>query len=571
LQDSHQQMIDFNLYRVAFAPALVAVIVLAFSLEGVPEPIPSGLAPAVFESTGAVPIARQIAKDTPDRRPGSDGDEQAAEVVRKSFEDLSGGTVSEQTYDSSYAGDDVSLRNVLLTLPGTSPSTIAVVAARDSAIQPGAVSSAAATGVLIELARALSATDHTETIVLVSTDGGADGASGARTFLDDYADRDSIEATLVISQPGAADRSQPYLVTSSAGDSSAPIQLAETAARDIETAVGKGPDRQGAFTQLARLAFPDGLGEQAVLIDGGMDAVAISSAGENPLPASRDGEDDVSSDSISEFGRAALSTVLALDASSQQLDHGPDSYVRIGNNLVPGSSLALLALALLLPAGVAAIDALTRAARNGLSVVGSLIWVAAIAAPPLAALVFLYLLALVGLIPRPAFPFDPALFDLGRSETLAIAVLLGLAGAGYWFLGLLRPRRRTTPEARTASAGLVIFVAALLAWLVNPFLALFAVLLAHCWIPVARFATGPGAAAAIVAVATVPLVAAALTSAGAIGLGVWDIVVMIAGGQIGPFTCVALILGGAGTLGLILGSIRSPQTPRASRVRPSDA
>ena len=553
-------MIDFALYRLAFAPALVALVVLAFSLEGVPEPIPTGLAPAVFESTGAVPVARQIAEATPARQPGSDGDERAAEIVKKSFEEIPGGTVSEQTYDSSYAGDDVSLRNVILTLPGTSTRTIALIAARDSPAGPGAASSAAATGVLVELAQALSATDHEKTVVLVSTDGGADGASGTRAFLDDYPHRDSIEAALVVSQPGATDREQPYLVTSSAGASSGSVQLGETAARDIEAAVKQRPDREGVFNQLSRLAFPDGLGEQAVLIDGGVDAVAVSSAGERPIPASRDTEDDVSPDSIAEFGRATLATVLALDASSAEPSHGPDSYVRIGSNLVPGGSLALLALTLLLPAGVAAVDALARASRNALGVTPSLLWAAAIAAPPLAALVFFYLLALVGLIPRPAFPFDPASFDLGFSEALVFVVLFALVAGGYVFLGLLRPSARTSPEARATATGLVLFSAALLAWFLNPFLALFVVLLAHCWIPVLRFRTGPAVTAAIVVVAALPVVAAALTAAGAIGAGIWDVALMIAGGQVGAFTCIALVLSGSGALGLILGSAGIPQT-----------
>jgi hypothetical protein len=552
-------MIDFGLYRLAFAPALVAVIVLAFSLEGVPEPIPSGLAPAVFENTGAVPVARQIAEKAPSREPGSDGDARAAELIKESFDEIPGGAVSEQTYDSTYNGDDVSLRNVILTLPGTSPRTIALVAARDSASGPGAASSAAASGVLVELAQALSATDHEKTIVLVSTDGGADGASGVRTFLDDYPHKDLIEAALVVSQPGATDREQPYLVTSSAGSSSAGVQLTETAARDIGAAAKERPSREGAFTQLSRLAFPDGLGEQAVLIDGGLDAVAVTSAGERPIPASRDTEADVSQDSIAEFGRATLATVLALDASSAEPSHGPDTYVRIGSNLVPGSSLALLALTLLLPAGVAAVDALARASRNALGVAPSLLWAAALAAPPLAALVALYLFALVGLIPRPSFPFDPATFDLGLTELLALIVLAAIAGGGYVFLGLLRPSKRTSPEARAAATGLVLFVAWVLAWIVNPFLALFGVLLAHCWVPVLRFRAGRAMTAAIVLVASLPVIAAALSSAGAIGAGIWDVTLMIAGGQVSAFECVALILSASAALGLILGSVGKPQ------------
>lgn len=545
-------MIDFRLYRAAFLPALAALVVVAFSLDGVPGPIPSGLTPSVLEAREALSTARQIATRAPSREPGSDGDAAVADLVERRFSEIPGGVVSDQRYDSSYADEDVSLRNVIVTLPGQTDSTIAIFASRDARVAPGAASSAAATGVLIELARALGATDHRKTIVLVSTDGGADGASGARNFIDQYEGRDSIESALVVSQPGASDPQQPYVVTSSTGTARTSLQLAATAAHEIDVAVGKTATDQSSFTQLARLALPAGLGEQAVLIDQGIEAVAISSAGERPLPSSQDGVGDVSATTVTDFGRATLATVLALDASPTAPDRGPDSYIVVGSNLLPGGSLSLLALTLLLPAGVAAADGLARASRNGLGPSRATLWAGSLAAPPLAALVLLYLLALVGLVPRPAFPFDPAGFHLGFTEVLALVVLAAVAFGGYVLLGLVRPPRGTAREALVPATGLMLFAGSLIAWLANPFLALLLVPLCHAWVPAAVRDVGRTGSAIVIIVATIPIVAAALAVAHEIGAGIWDATLIVADGQIGALTCASLCLVVGAALGLVV-------------------
>ena len=63
------------------------------------------------------------------------------------------------------------MRNVILTLPGNSARTVVVMAPRDSAGGPGAASSAAATGMLLQLVNQLRTQSHNKTLVFVSTDG----------------------------------------------------------------------------------------------------------------------------------------------------------------------------------------------------------------------------------------------------------------------------------------------------------------------------------------------------------------------------------------------------------------
>ena len=67
-------MIEPRVYRAAFVPALLAVVLAMFSLESRPRPLPQGLAADVlFDGAQAADLATRIATDTPDRRAGTPG------------------------------------------------------------------------------------------------------------------------------------------------------------------------------------------------------------------------------------------------------------------------------------------------------------------------------------------------------------------------------------------------------------------------------------------------------------------------------------------------------------------
>src|SRR3954451_5266885 len=109
------RMIDFRLYRLAFLPALVAVIAVMFSLEGAPDPFEPAGPPGTFDGGTASAAARLIATKMPDRQPGSAGASAAAALVSRRFDAVPAGAVSEQQYGADYDGHDVTLRNVVLT------------------------------------------------------------------------------------------------------------------------------------------------------------------------------------------------------------------------------------------------------------------------------------------------------------------------------------------------------------------------------------------------------------------------------------------------------------------------
>jgi hypothetical protein len=549
--------VDFRLYRLAWLPALLAVVVLMFSLEGAPDAIDPVTPPGTFEPDRATREARQIVELAPERPPGSEGDAAVADLVAQRFREVVAGSTTEQQFSTSFEGDDVQLTNVLLTLPGDAESTIVVLAPRDAARGPGAASSAAATGILIELAHALGVAGHDKTLVLASTSG---GAAGAGELLDALPESESVEAVIAISQPGAGQRRPPFVVSSSTSETSPSVQLVRTAELSVETQAQEKSDEPSALTQLARLAIPSGLGPQAPLIADGFDAVAISSAGERPLPASEDGLENLSPESVDAFGRAVQSTIGAVDVAPASLEHGPGTHLELADNLVPGWTLALLALTLLLPAGVAAVDGCARASRRRQPLAAGLSWAAARSLPLVGGLALVYLLALLGVVPRPPFPFDPGLYEAGGRAAVTFALAILAVAGGALLLRSLRLTARRAPSCALPGLGAIATVACLIVWLANPYLGLLLAPAAHAWLPATGdrpFRRGILVIAACV-LALVPLLLALVAISNELELGggaPWTLTLMVADGQIGfPVAAAGCFIGGAmlGTIALAL-------------------
>ncbi|HEY8465922.1 MAG TPA: hypothetical protein VIL04_03880 [Solirubrobacterales bacterium] len=560
-------MLDLNVYRVAFAPLAAALVILAFSLDGAPEPVDPGPVTATFDSAAAAATARQLARQLPDRSPGSDGDLAAADLVEERFAQIPAGRVLEQNFTAEVGGEDRELRNVVLVLPGATDEAVLVIAGRDARVGPGTASSAAATGVLTELAVALGASERERTLILASTDGASEGAAGAHELLRALPERFTPQAAVVIAQPGAAP-SPPHVLAGSTGAERPPARLIATAAAMVEAQAGADPGLGAALGQLARLALPASLGEGAALTADGLGAVTISAAGELPLDPALDTREHLDEESIDNFGRAALATVQALASVPDAGAGGPSAYLRAGDNIVPGWALGLIALALLIPPGALALTALARAARDGTAQT-ALAWTAAWVAPALAALAALYLLTLVGLVPTPSFPFDPATLTIGVDEALALLFLCAVAAAAALFGPGLHLPQGPTRETLAAAAGAVAVGAALVAWLANPFLALLLAPLTHLVaVHALRAPLSQLAVAALALLAAIPFAAALLHVASALGWGLdapWELAVLTASGQIGVVEAAATLALLGATLASVLAAARRPQA-RGARV-----
>jgi hypothetical protein len=567
-------VIDPRIYRIGFLPAIVALVVVMFSVSPLPAPISFPIPGASFEAGPAANAAREITEVAPERTPGSDGDQAAADLVAERFGSIQGGEVSEQRVESSFEGEDVELRNVILVLPGESERRILVVARRDSARGIGLASSAAATGALIELAESFGGARHSKTLVFVSTSGGSDGGTGARAFAENTPDRELIDGTVVIEQPAAAPQQPPFVIPWSAGPQSTSIQLTETAVAAVTEETNSPAGEGAAFGGLMRLALPSGLGEQAVLIEEGLNAVALSSAGERPLSPAADGTDSLTPATLGRFGRAALVLIESLDAAASPPEHGPSAYIQVAGNLIPGWSLGLLALSLILPAALTAIDAIARAWRRGEGSPRDLGWAISRSLPFVGALLLAYLLAITGLAPDPRFPFDPGRFEVGWRAVIVL-VFLSLAFALIWIAAKpLRVPRRTTRESLAAALGVLLCASIAGVWLINPYLALLLVPAAHSWLAAigpsgsARFA---GAAIAVGGSLLLPLIAV-VDLAGRLEVGVtvpWHILLMIVGGQFGLALCMLICLIAGGLVGVVAAARAGEEAPAAPRLAAS--
>jgi peptidase M28-like protein len=558
-------VIDLRLWRIALLSLPVAAVVAGFSLQGVPRPLPAGIPPDAFDTTVAIPLAKQLAASSAYPTPGSQADNALGDVVKAHFAAIQGATVSEQRFDASFAGHGVHLRNLIATLPGESNRQIVLMAPRDVARGSGAVTSTAATAAMLEIADSFSGSSHHKTLVFVSTDGSSIGALGAKRFVRDYSDAGQVDAAIDLSQPAVTHPRAPLVIPWSTGPQSTASQLADTANSTVSKETATPAGDEGPLNDLFRLALPSAIGEQGPLIEAGVPTVRLSSDGELPLEPSRDTIEAFNPDTFDRFGRAALSLILALDGSPGAVEHGPGGYIGLAGNLLPGWTVAMLALALLLPVMAAAGSGLASAARTPGEAARGLIWTALRTLPFLGALIVVLIAALAGVMPSPDFPFDPRTEGLGLGGTISVIVAVLFYGAIAFFLRPLRPPPKQAVATAAPAALLVASVGTLGIWAANPYLALPVALGLQAWlVAAARLAGGKLVAAGLVLAGLLPLVALVgdLASRFGAGFDVWhDLLLMLADGQIGvPLALLACIVAGSG-VAIVAVAGRGPARP----------
>ena len=566
-------MIEPRIYRAAFVPALVALVLTMFSFESRPRPLPQGLAADVlFDGRQAAQLAADIAEDQPDRRAGRPGDRATAALVAESFRQR-GFRVERQGF--SHAGRD--LENVIARRAGRSRSQIVIVAARDAAVVPEAPGSAADTAALLQLARVFQGRAARKTLVLASVDGSTLGEVGTAKLVDELGPEGLIDAVLVVSDLGSRTRHGSFVQAWSNNPGRAGIGLARTVAESIRQELDQPVEGTGVLGQLAHLSFPIGIGSQGVLLEDGFDSVRISGSGDLP-PEGEGPVDTVDEDRLGTLGRATLRTVTAIDQDGRPR-HGPESYVLAVSQVLPGWVLALLGGTLLLPVLVASVDAFARARRRELPVVPWLRWVGAWTAPFLGGFALAELLALTGATPTPPpAPVPPADLPL---DGPALAVLGGVAAAMALAFALARLlaarpdaslRMPVEPGAGVALA-LALSVAALLLWLVNPYAGLLAAPAAHLWMLAVLMRPVPRRRTRIVMIVLglVPALLVTLYYLVTLSMdpleGAWYLLLLVTGHSVGLVTtlvaCVMLgVLGGTAEIVLRVPDEREEERPR---------
>jgi hypothetical protein len=471
-------LIEPRIYRAAFVPALLAVVLVMFSLESRPRPLPQGLAADVlFDGDQATVEARRIAIEHPDRSAGSAGDLALARDVEQAFVD-SGLSTEVQRFE--HEGHE--LANVIGRRAGRSRRQVVVVAARDGRGVPDAAGSAADTAALTEIARVFEGRPSRKTLVLASVDGSALGDVGMSELLAEIDGPELVDAVLVVSGLGAG-TGPPVLVPWGNDTTRTGIGLQRTVAESLRQELESPAAGASPAGQLARLAFPLGIGGQGVLLAEGYDAIRISGEGElADVPA----DAAVDEDRLGGLGRATLRTMTALDQGPAP-ERGPRTYVTVASQVMPGWVLAVLAATLLAPPLAAGIDAFARARRRRAAVGHWLTWIAAGAVPFLIGWGVAQLLGLLGATPDPPpAPVAPDLFPLDAAGVAVLGVVSGVVAVAWIALRrFLGPTGRELDGASASGAGvavtLVLSVAGFALWLIDPFAALLAAPAVHLW------------------------------------------------------------------------------------------
>jgi hypothetical protein len=563
-------MLDPRLYRVAFVPVLLALLVAAFSLQDRPRPIGTTLSPEAFDGIRAEQTLQQLQAQYRDRRPGGDADTRLAAYVAKQLRATVPGTVAEHHLSGTTIDGKRDLIDVVATRPGVPGPGLVVVAHRDSAAPGSATADLSATATLLELARVAADGRLRRTITFISTSGGSGGFAGASAEAKRLADR--ADAVIVLGATAATDNRKPLVVPFSNGRGQAPIQLQRTLQQAVRDEVGTDAGAPHALTQWIRMAVPVTVGEQGPFLRDGQPAVLLSATGERPPTGATPTKDG----RIGRFGRAALRVLYALDNFRDYAAPPRDDLV-VRGKVLPGWSVRLLVGALLLSPLLMGIDALARLRRRREPMGPWTVWALASGIPFLIACLFTRLLAALGLISAaPGAPIPAEALTFGGSGAGALCAILIVFALG-WLVARrallhasgadrVRKREPDAPGAVVATSRITTIGAAAL-WVQNPYAAMLVIPAVHLW----PWALTPDlrwprpAALALVLLGLVPLLLTFLADDHAFGMGtpkgLWFWTLLVAGGHVraGAWVLWSLFWGCAVAAALIAIRKRRPQ------------
>ena len=542
-------MLNGRLYRAAFMPFLLALVVAAFSLTQLPGALSSTLAPEAFEAGPAMSELGELARRFPHRRAGSGADQAMARYVARQLRSLggtAGGGFSVHSYSFSAQTIDGerTLSNVVAQRPGsTDAPPILIVAHRDAADGP-ARAELSGTAALLELARVFADRETRRPIVIASTSGGSGGDEGAAQLLSEL--HGPFDAAVVLGDIAGTRTQRPIVIPYSEDLGFAPLLLQRTLSNSISQQAGIAPGAPSAVSQLVHLALPLAVGEQGVLEQGGIPAVLVGASGE----AGTGAHERVSSERMEGLGRSVLSAVDALDTAAN-VPATAQSGIVLSHQELPGWALRLLVLMLMVPVLVTAADGLARLHRRGVRVAHLAGWTLSCAAPFFACALFAYVLGFLGVLggaPGAAAVLARAM-PVGATAAIALlttALVFVLAWMGWSSLvRTLRWGARPDPDAAGLATVSVALALALLVWIGNPLTALLLIAPLHVFLVLSTPQLRPPhvlGSIALLVLAAVPFALVLLYYALALGAGpvavAWGALLAFAGGHVGPVSAL---------------------------------
>jgi hypothetical protein len=348
---------------------------------------------------------------------------------------------------------------------------------------------------------------------------------------------------------------RPFVLPWSRGPRLAPIRLRRTLEEALRLDAGIRPGGVRAIAQLARLAVPFGIGEEAPLNAAGVSAVELQASGERGPAA----DAAISRARLSGFGRAALRTVTALD-EGPDLDAFPGASVVLLDKVLPAWVVRLLVATLLLPLLVAAVDGLARVRRRKGPVLPWLRWLLGMAAPFAVAALVARALGASGLLGPVPGAVPAGRVPVAWAGVAVILLVFALGAIGVRPLHrLLAARAEPADGGAAAALALTMTVLCLAVWALNPFAAALLVLPAHLWmlvsVPEIRLPRAVGVVAALLAL--LPVLVVLWVFAAAVGASPltlpWSLLLVVAGGQVGILSLLIMCAAagcGAGALTL---------------------
>jgi hypothetical protein len=370
--------------RIAFlAPPILALLVVLVSVQ-----TPAGLSrtpqsPPTFNGDRAAGLARDLARELPDRAPGAPTAKIAADDVQAALQEATGSPVERVAFEAPGPdGSPVEMENLWVELPGQGKEAIIVLAHRDDvAPGPGLDDNASGTAALIELARGAAGIQRARALIVASVDGGTVGQAGSRALIDQVrAAGLTPVAAIAIDAIGGPPGVLPIRFAGTGG-----VRSPDRLLRGLEVAVDDVPQAGPAapaspVTQILDLIAPAApSGAQAPFLERGIAAIQLG-----------DGDGGVGVAAIDQ-GRldavgAAISTLLVRLDAEPRTAIPAGTYIAISGRVIPGSAVALFALAFLVGPLLAVLVALA-ARRPRRSEWGEATLVVAIGALPGIALV----------------------------------------------------------------------------------------------------------------------------------------------------------------------------------------
>ena len=544
-------MLDVRVYRAGFLPALLALVVAAFSLGDPPRGLTTTLPPDAFNGERAFSTLAELAGAFPRRAAGSPGDAAVADRVRGVLRE-SGFRVSTRRFHGATPEGDRDLEDVIGVHAGQATGQIVVVAHRD-ALGTRAAAQLSGTAALMELAHVFAGRSSRKTIVLVSTSGGSGGSAGAAEYARHAQTAAGgaagpIDAAIALGDLAGSTVRRPLVVPWSNGVQVAPTELRRTVGDAVALETDQRPGEVGSAAQLARLAFPLTFGEQGELGREGLPAVLLSVSGERGPDAAT----PVNAERLGQFGRGVLRSVSALDGREDPAPAARAELV-VSGKLLPEWAVSLLVGALIVPALVAAVDAFARVRRQRRALGPWLLWIGAAALGPALAVLLAFLLEFAGALPdAPRAPVSPDALPPGAGGVAALTAIVA-AAAAVWVFARRAARRLAGAEDPAApgaavALGLVTSLVVVAVWAFNPFAAALLLPALHFWLLIAlpEVRMRRGAAVVVLAVTLLPVAMVTIYYAVRLGLGPlelpWTVLLLVVGGHVSPLGALAWCL-----------------------------